>query len=141
MVNENEVITIKLDDIIPNRFQPREMFDEESLKELADSIKTGQQRIYDYYSSIDTSTYSQSELAQLEQDTKNAINAVKNAKSIEEVEYIVSTYINNHPQSRKGKTGGCKASIGSSSSTVFIAAIGGLIFAIRQAYKYRKKEN
>jgi len=39
MVNENEVITIKLDDIIPNRFQPREMFDEESLKELADSIK------------------------------------------------------------------------------------------------------
>ena len=40
MVNENEVITIKLDDIIPNRFQPREMFDEESMQELADSIKT-----------------------------------------------------------------------------------------------------
>ncbi len=39
MVNENEVITIKLDDIIPNRFQPREMFDEESMQELADSIK------------------------------------------------------------------------------------------------------
>ena len=32
MVNENEVITIKLDDIIPNRFQPREMFDEESMQ-------------------------------------------------------------------------------------------------------------
>ena len=39
MVNENEVITIKLDDIIPNRFQPREIFDEESMRELADSIK------------------------------------------------------------------------------------------------------
>ena len=39
MVNENEVITIKLDDIIPNRFQPREMFDEEALNELANSIK------------------------------------------------------------------------------------------------------
>ena len=30
---------IKLDDIIPNRFQPREIFDEESLEKLADSIK------------------------------------------------------------------------------------------------------
>ncbi len=39
MVNENEVITIKLDDIIPNRFQPREVFDEQSMQELADSIK------------------------------------------------------------------------------------------------------
>lgn len=40
MVNENEVITIKLDDIIPNRFQPREVFDEQAMQELADSIKT-----------------------------------------------------------------------------------------------------
>ena len=39
MVNENEVITIKLDDIIPNRFQPREVFDEEALNELAESIR------------------------------------------------------------------------------------------------------
>ena len=30
---------IKLDDIIPNRFQPREIFDEKALNELADSIK------------------------------------------------------------------------------------------------------
>ena len=30
---------IKLDDIIPNRFQPREVFDEEALNKLADSIK------------------------------------------------------------------------------------------------------
>ena len=30
---------IKLDDIIPNRFQPREIFDEVALNELADSIK------------------------------------------------------------------------------------------------------
>ena len=141
----NEAITVEeVDEIVLNLkldIDALKTDEQYAAEELADSIKTGQQRIYDYYSSIDTSTYSQSELAQLEQDTKNAINAVKNAKSIEEVEYIVSTYINNHPQSRKGKTGGCKASIGSSSSTVFIAAIGGLIFAIRQAYKYRKKEN
>ena len=39
MVNENEIITIKLDDIIPNRFQPREVFDEQALNELAESIK------------------------------------------------------------------------------------------------------
>ncbi len=39
MVNENEVITIKLDDIIPNRFQPREVFDDQSMQELAESIK------------------------------------------------------------------------------------------------------
>jgi len=28
---ENEIIFIKLDDIIPNRFQPREVFDETAL--------------------------------------------------------------------------------------------------------------
>ena len=30
---------IKLDDIIPNRFQPREIFDEEELNKLTESIK------------------------------------------------------------------------------------------------------
>ena len=30
---------IKLDDIIPNRFQPREVFEEEALNKLADSIR------------------------------------------------------------------------------------------------------
>ena len=36
---ENEILYLKLDDIIPNRFQPREIFDEESLNKLADSIR------------------------------------------------------------------------------------------------------
>lgn len=36
---QNEVIELYLDDIIPNRFQPREKFDEEALKELSTSIK------------------------------------------------------------------------------------------------------
>ncbi|MGN0973979.1 MAG: ParB/RepB/Spo0J family partition protein [Bacilli bacterium] len=34
-----EVVSLYLDDIIPNRFQPRERFDENALKELAASIK------------------------------------------------------------------------------------------------------
>ena len=38
MKNE-EVVQIHLDDIIPNRFQPREYFDEQGLKELAVSIR------------------------------------------------------------------------------------------------------
>ena len=37
--NENEVVYLHLDDIIPNRFQPRQVFDEKALKELAVSIK------------------------------------------------------------------------------------------------------
>lgn len=37
--NKDEVVLIHLDDIIPNRFQPREVFDEKALKELAVSIK------------------------------------------------------------------------------------------------------
>lgn len=37
--NENEVVYLYLDDIIPNRFQPRQVFDEKALKELAVSIK------------------------------------------------------------------------------------------------------
>jgi len=36
---ENEVVELYLDDIIPNRFQPREVFDDQALKELAISIR------------------------------------------------------------------------------------------------------
>jgi len=36
---KDEVVQIHLDDIIPNRFQPREVFDERALKELAVSIR------------------------------------------------------------------------------------------------------
>lgn len=39
MNKSNEVTYLHLDDIIPNRFQPREVFDERALKELAISIK------------------------------------------------------------------------------------------------------
>ena len=37
--DKQEILQINLDDIIPNRFQPREVFDERALKELAASIK------------------------------------------------------------------------------------------------------
>ena len=37
--NKDEIVQLYLDDIIPNRFQPREVFDEKALKELAVSIK------------------------------------------------------------------------------------------------------
>ncbi len=36
---KDEVVQLYLDDIIPNRFQPREIFDEKALKELAVSIR------------------------------------------------------------------------------------------------------
>ena len=39
MQSNEEVVYLYLDDIIPNRFQPREIFDERPLKELAVSIK------------------------------------------------------------------------------------------------------
>ena len=39
MQSGQEVVQLHLDDIIPNRFQPREVFDERALKELAASIK------------------------------------------------------------------------------------------------------
>ena len=39
MHREEEVVYLYLDDIIPNRFQPREVFEERPLKELAVSIK------------------------------------------------------------------------------------------------------
>lgn len=37
--NLDKVVYLRVDDIIPNRFQPREIFDETGLEELADSIK------------------------------------------------------------------------------------------------------
>ena len=39
MDKEKEIIQVPLDDIIPNRFQPRLSFDEQGLNELAQSIK------------------------------------------------------------------------------------------------------
>ncbi len=39
MERDEEVVYLHLDDIIPNRFQPREVFEERPLKELAVSIK------------------------------------------------------------------------------------------------------
>ena len=39
MSDKKEVVQLNLNDIIPNRFQPREVFDEKALKELAVSIK------------------------------------------------------------------------------------------------------
>ena len=36
---EQTVLQVPVEDIIPNRFQPRLNFDEQGLKELADSIK------------------------------------------------------------------------------------------------------
>lgn len=39
MHSENEIVYLYLDDIIPNRFQPREIFDDRALQELAMSIK------------------------------------------------------------------------------------------------------
>ena len=38
-MDNNEIVYLYLDDIIPNRFQPREIFNEQALKELAVSIK------------------------------------------------------------------------------------------------------
>ena len=37
--SENQVVNLRIDDIIPNRFQPREIFDESGLEELSESIK------------------------------------------------------------------------------------------------------
>ena len=39
MKMEENVLQVNIDDIIPNRFQPRLSFDEQGLKELASSIK------------------------------------------------------------------------------------------------------
>lgn len=39
MNHENEIVNVRIDEIIPNRFQPRLAFDEKELNELADSIK------------------------------------------------------------------------------------------------------
>ena len=39
MIGNKEVVNISIEDIIPNRFQPRLSFDEKALNELADSIR------------------------------------------------------------------------------------------------------
>ena len=39
MNNESKILNVSIDKIIPNRFQPRLIFDEKSLNELSESIK------------------------------------------------------------------------------------------------------
>ena len=47
---DREVVDLYLDDIIPNRFQPREVFNEQALRELADSIRAHFQLPFFLYS-------------------------------------------------------------------------------------------
>ena len=37
--HDNKVVYLRLDDIIPNRFQPREIFDEPGLEESAEKYE------------------------------------------------------------------------------------------------------
>ena len=39
MEEERKVVTLSIDDILPNRFQPRIKFNEKAINELAESIK------------------------------------------------------------------------------------------------------
>lgn len=39
MIENHEIFEVSLNDIVPNRFQPREKFDQEALNDLAESIK------------------------------------------------------------------------------------------------------
>ena len=39
MMQEREIKVLNIDDILPNRFQPRIQFDEKAINELAESIK------------------------------------------------------------------------------------------------------
>ena len=39
MQNEKKVVDLNINDVLPNRFQPRIKFDENSINELATSIK------------------------------------------------------------------------------------------------------
>ena len=39
MQNERKVVELNLNDVLPNRFQPRIKFDENSINELSESIK------------------------------------------------------------------------------------------------------
>ena len=39
MEEERKVVTLNIDDILPNRFQPRIKFNEAAINELAESIK------------------------------------------------------------------------------------------------------
>jgi len=39
MNRENQILNVRVDEIIPNRFQPRLAFNEEELKALSESIK------------------------------------------------------------------------------------------------------
>ena len=45
---EKEIIEVSLDDIIPNRFQPRLSFDEDALNELAKSIEENGRQSFVY---------------------------------------------------------------------------------------------
>lgn len=109
--------------------------------ELEDAIKEGQKEIYDHYSSIDTSKYSEAQISSLEKDTEDAIAAVKAAKSIAEVKRIVNEFKDSHQQLSPSKRG-CKSSISTYGSLIaFVIAMSGLLIVLRQSYKFRKKED
>lgn len=67
-------------------------------EELNEAKSSGSARVKNHYASLDLSKYSQEEKAALDSDTSKALSDIKAATSIEEVNRIVETYIQNHQQ-------------------------------------------
>ena len=57
MIDDKKIENILIDDIIPNRFQPRLKFDEEALNNLANSIKIPEIKKPAYVASLTSSVF------------------------------------------------------------------------------------
>lgn len=112
---------------------------EYEVEELKDAITLGVEEIQNYYAKLDVNNMSEEERSTLNADTLKAIDDIKNAKSIDEVENIIEAYKNAHPIKEEEKPeenkGGCGGSIIATSALLSLISLMGVSMLVLRKKK------
>ena len=113
--------------------------EEMSAKELKEAKYQGVNEIKNRYASLVNDSMSDEKLEELNNETVQAIENVKSASSIEEVDSIVNAYLNSHPlpNNGSGNSGGCGGNINTSSFVLATLAASFLTMLIIKKWKYK----
>ena len=112
--------------------------EEMSTKELKEAKYQGINDIKNRYASLVNDSMSDEKLEELNKETLQAIENVRSASSIEEVDSIVNAYLNSHPLPNSGGgSGGCGGNINTSSIILATLAASFLTMLIIKKWKYK----
>ena len=109
-----------------------------SEQKVLEIIKKEMLDIKNRYASLVNDSMSDEKLEELNKETLQAIENVRSASSIEEVDSIVNAYLNSHPLPNSGGgSGGCGGNINTSSIILATLAASFLTMLIIKKWKYK----